>query len=273
MFSVSYEWKVDFAIILSILSVITTIALWLFERKANRKNACVQAYEQVYDDACYILEFPLHKNDREAKNIQYANTDPELEQAVRAFLNSHWMDQYWGTKKFVPPSLTAEDKKREFMRKVSSEAYAFRAMLSSHTFNLTIREMSPVFHTHEEEISERLVHIMKYVGKNLSLFSPVVRQQWGNARFADPLEIRREYEKALEVCDHYFEHNTRDFDDPFYDLLTSIRKEYRQFTRDRRESIKWIFDRRLLKLKAAVARLGIRKKERSRNWLSPSDRI
>jgi hypothetical protein len=260
--SISYEWKVDFALILSILSILSTIVLWLIEHRNNRKLVRVQAYEEIYNDACFLLEFPLHKRDRDAKRIQYVNKDPELQKAVRSFLALHWMDQYWSHQKYVPSTITDEEQRRSFIKLVFSEANNFRNNLISYASDFSVPELSPAFHIDEPEVSEHLEYIIRYVGKHLSSFSRPIRRHWESARFVSPIEVKNKYERATKVCPGYFEHNARDFEDPFYDLLVSIRREYRDITKNRKEAIVEASHMRYLRMKYVFARLIFRGKKK-----------
>lgn len=147
------------------------------------------------------------------------------------------MEQAWGKAKFIPSHVTDERQKLEFMRRVHDEVSKFSDKLYAEKFKLTFPELSPVYHLDEPEIDKRLKRIIEHIGRRFSLFSEDVRRLWGLARICEPFYIRQEYEKALQACKNYFDHNSRGFEDPFHDLVKRICQEYRLMTRTRKQKI------------------------------------
>lgn len=256
----TYEWKVDFALVLSAISMLSSFAVWIFDKRRTRKIERIRAYEEIYEDACFIFEFPLRKRENIAKQIQYMNDNPDIQNAVRTYLNLHWPDQMWGIKKFVPPSLKSESEKLNFVVKIREEASKFQDMLHSQMFDIALAERSPVFYWDESEIKERMAKIMKHVGQRFSLFSSDIQSCWESAKFKDPLDIKHEYEKAIAVCKNYFDHNRRDFDDPFFDLVEKLKREYLSLIRQRKERILWAFQRYFWRIKHPIRFLKSLKK-------------
>jgi len=253
MQGITYEWKINFAVIVSALSPLVTIILWKLNEHKKLKSDRKRVYEEIYEDVCFILCFPITCRDRKIKEITYSNEDPELERAVRMYIDSHWMDQYWGRAKFIPSHIKDEHQKLEFMRRVQDEANNFSDKLFEKNFSFS--KLSPVFYLDEPKIDKRLKRIIKYIGRSLSLFSEEISQLWESARISNPFDVQREYEKALQFCKNYFDHNPRDFDDPFYDLLKCIRQEYRVMTRTRKQKIGeliWEIKRLLWKIRHPI---------------------
>jgi len=238
MAGISYEFKVDLAIIISLFSILLTVALSILQNRAKRRSERIRAYEAVYEDASFILEFPFHKRSSIAKAQLYYNDDPELQAAVRAFRDSHWMSQMWGRSEFIPSRIKGEHERFEFLKRVMEEATKFDQELFSFRISITLPDRSPVYHLNNPEVAERLTRVMRHVGRNLSLFSKHLRQYWEQAKFKDPQDVKDLYEQCLKVCSDFFQHNPREFDDPFYDLLEGIRREYRSLIGRKSEAIR-----------------------------------
>lgn len=248
MQGISYEFKIDFALIMAVLSVIITISFWVLDKLSKNKKERIRAYEAVYDDACFVLEFPLHRRKKEAEKIEYIHSDPNIQLPVRKYLDSHWMDQTWGTRKFAPENLSTEGERRQFLKTIFDEAQKFQDQQFNYRLDLSVADRSPVFHFDSPELADRVGAIFKFVGKNLSLFSRPVQELWESAKFKDPQEVKREYERSLKVCPHFFQHNPRDFDDPFFDILVLIRQEYRKLISPPMIDFRWKISSKLWKL-------------------------
>jgi hypothetical protein len=178
----------------------------------------------------------------------YCNDDLELQAAVRAYIDAHWMESMWSNPVFIPPRITDEAERLQFMHLVSEEAQKHQNETFHYSIALCTSELSPVYHLEDKEVEKRLARLIKHVGGNLSYFSDDIRRSWETVKFQEPTEVKALYEQALRVCEHYFEHNPRDFADPFYDLPEEVRREYRVLMQRRTEIIR-------LKLQKWYARL------------------
>lgn len=89
MINLTYEWKVDFAFIISVMAMIFSFAVWILDKRRTLKIERIRAYEEIYEDVCFILEFPSILRNRKIKQIHYINEDPELQKAVRMYVDSH----------------------------------------------------------------------------------------------------------------------------------------------------------------------------------------
>ena len=235
-----YQWKIDFALILSIVALLITSVRWFLEKRTKRHNQILEAYEKVFDDAIFILLFPLKFKKEIVNKKLFTDPDPEFEKSVRNYLNSHILKKTFGNiDKFVPVNEITQIDKLEYLQRVQEAAYNFEERISEEQFNLNLPDMSPVNYFDNEDISNKFQNIVHVVGKNLSLFSTVVQRHWGNTLNENPVNVRNEYKKCLEVCPDYFTHNPRDFEDPYYDLLQQIRDDYRKMTRNKMENISW----------------------------------
>jgi hypothetical protein len=239
--NITYEFKVDLALIWAVIISILAGLKWFLDLRAKQKERTLKAYEALFEDAQYIVQYPFRKRKNDAKKVEYKNANPDLERAVRLYIDSHWMNTFWSTNKYIPPSLRTETQKRLFMDKVRDEANRFQSGLSAYTWVMDLPDLSPVFYLDDPDVRARLTHVLDYVGQNLSAFSEKVRDYWDTASISDPEQIRLEYAKALQVCPHYFEHNPRDFDDPYYDITTTIVREYRKLVANKKQEFVWKF--------------------------------
>jgi len=235
---IQYDWKIDFAIVLSVVSILISIVSSVFSHRHQRKKERIRAYEEVYSHASFILEYAFHKRSAEVDLEGYHNEDPALEKSVREYLDAHWMSRMWGSQRFVPSLITDPEEKSAFLQKVSDEASKYQNEKFQEVVGMGLNERSPVYHIKDDQVAERMVKIINHVGVNLSLFSNGIKKSWESVKFRNPDDVRRQYEQCLSVCKNFFKHNPRDFDDPFYDLLEAIRQEYRQLTRSNKQRIR-----------------------------------
>jgi hypothetical protein len=235
---VTYNWKIDFAIILAAISFLFTLGKLIFENRAKKKKSRIEVYEKVFDDTIFILLHPLKYKKELASQKKFTDPDPEFESAVRNYLNSHILSRLSSNlDKYVPSSITNQRDKLKYLIRVTEAAMKFRSEVSYEQFALNIPNMSPVNYFDNEEINMKFQNIVQVVGKNLSLFSKDVQYHWSDILTKNPNEVKIEYQKGLEVCSEYFVHNRRDFKDPFYDLLIQIRDDYRKMTRKKIDTI------------------------------------
>lgn len=234
----SYEWKVDFAILLAFATLVTTIVLYWLQGRAKTRESRLRAYEDVIEDVSWLLLYPHQCRKEEAERIQYDHPDPAFQAAVRGYLSAHWMEKMWGQRTIVPISV-GENNRFEYFIKVMEAAREHSDRQFRHQASIDLPDQSPVYYTNNDEFANRLEGVMRRVGGRLSFFSTNVRRIWEKARFMDPAEVRASYEAALRVCPEFFQHNRRDFDDPYYDFLLALRQEYREITTSMGRRVKW----------------------------------
>jgi hypothetical protein len=253
----TYEWKVDLALMVAAASLVTSVLSGIAQRRDRRKTERLAAYDDVIQDVCHILEFPMKANDKLVADRLYENRgDPELQAAVRTYLTSHWMQQWLGVERLAPRRLITRIDRLQYVQKVQAAASEFRAAQWDQRMSLDHFERSPVSHLEDPEIARRFERVMRLLGRRLSACSQVVREHWNRAKSTEVAETRGEYERALLVCPNYFEHNDRDFADPFYDLLSRVRHEHRQLNRTPREVFagwNWSVRRRWSRLLRAIS--------------------
>ena len=235
----TYEWKFNFAVVVSLLSLLVSTLSARLQARSRRRAERIQAHETVCEDVSFLLEYPLHRRRAAAAALEYESDDPDLQAAVRAYLDAHWMEQFWPGSRFVPEAARTEEERRLFIQHVRTEASTFRDRLLEHQIGVTIPERSPVYHLDDAEVRAALNRVLKHIGGHLSQFSQRIRRRWEDAKSKDPADIRHEYELGLRVCPNFHEHNPGDVDDPFYGLLVAVRQEYRKLTQPALEPLKW----------------------------------
>ena len=235
-----YQWKIDFALILSIAALLIASIRWYFEKRNKKKNKILEAYEKVFDDSIFILLYPLKFRKELANKKQFTDSDTEFEKAVRNYRNSHMMARSFShLDKYVPASIVTQTDKLKYLLKVSDAASQFERKVSEEQFDLNLPNMSPVNYFENEEVNHKFQNIVQVVGKNLSLFSEDIQRYWSDTLTENPDDVKREYQKCLDVHSEYFTYNLRDFADPYYDLLQQIIGDYRRMTRKITENIGW----------------------------------
>jgi len=238
MFEPTYQWKVDFAIILSFVALLISIIRWYLDKRNKRKSRVLEAYEKVFDDAMYILLYPRKYRRELANQKQFIHPDPIFEKAVRNYLDSHILVQLsYDYDEYMPSNINSHTDKQKYLSEVAVAASKFSKEVSDLEFNLELPNLSPVYYIENEDILKRLQNIINNVGKNLSLFSEMVRDFWSDTLTGNPKDVKNEYEKGLAICPHFFSHNPRDFDDPYFDLVSQIRNDYNKMTRKKLETI------------------------------------
>lgn len=260
---VTYKWIVDFAVVVSSLSLLAWILNAILQARSRRKAERVRAHEAIYEDVSFLLEYPFHRRRAATDALEYENDDPDLQAAVRTYLDAHWMEQFWPGSRFVPEAARTEEERRAFIQHVRKEASTFRDRLLEHQIAVTIPEQSPIYHLDDTEVHAALNRVLKRVGGHLSQFNQGIRRSWEDAKSKDPADIRHEYELGRRVCPNFHEHNPRDVDDPFYDLLVALRQEYRKLTQPALEPLKWNLWRWRLKLRHPIVALRTRRKRRT----------
>jgi hypothetical protein len=236
---VTYDWRIDLALLLGIANG----AYAILERRNRRRKERVAAYELVYDDACFVLEYPFRKKRQAAKRLQYRDDNQDFERAVRLYLDAHELNQMYGNRRYVPDYITDTMERHEYLMRVAAAAHAFREHVFREQRAISEPELSPVMYLDDDELATRINRIIANVGRHLSQFSNDTRRLWEDAKSTDPEDVKEEYARSLDVCQRFFEHNPRGFDDPFVDLPDRIRREYRELLMTPRERLRESFDR------------------------------
>lgn len=249
----------DIIAIVAILISISNVIFSIFIYYKNHKKEKIKAYEKIYQNTCDILDYPWQQKKIKAKKIQYTNNDKHLESAVRKYLNMHWLERMYGINQLAPSHITKSVDRIKYANRVQKEASDFEKQCFSKRY-VEYPKSSPVFYLKNKEVYAKLKIIIEYIGQNLSLFSDKIQKYWRQIIYADPSEIINEYNKALNVCPDFFKHNEKDFNDPYYDLLSSIRKEYNKTSKRKITRIREY----LVYLKYSLPKIHIKRKPRIR---------
>jgi hypothetical protein len=192
MLNLTYEWKVDIALLLALFTLAINAIAYIFKSRSKRKKARIRVYEKVYEDASFLVEYPYRQKINASKSLSYCNDNGELQTAVRAYLDAEIMGKSWALASSIPSNLIG-DERLEFISSVQKEAARYRN--ESDRLNLDIRgpDLSPAYHLEDKEVSVRLARIIKQVGGNLSSFSNEIRHSWESIKFMNPSEVRDLY--------------------------------------------------------------------------------
>jgi hypothetical protein len=234
---VTYNWKIDFAIILAAITFLFTLGKLVFENRAKKKKSRIEVYEKVFDNTIYILLYPLNYQKEIAKQKKYENPDEEFQEAVRNYLNSNiYSTTYSKLGNIVPKRITNDSEKLSYLSKVQEEAHSFEEKIMDEQFDLDLSKLSPVNYFENSDIKNRFEDIVQKVGKQLSFFSDDVQRYWHDIITSDPKEVIKQYNDSLEICPNFFQHNPRGFSDPYIDILESIRNDYKKMTKKKIET-------------------------------------
>ncbi|HHF2892484.1 TPA: hypothetical protein ACVO4A_004453 [Vibrio diabolicus] len=222
--------KSQVAIVVSIGSLVVSALSFVYavrQAKLNRKLEKIRAYDKVYHDASDLLLFH-YRNQLEQP---YKSEDKYLENAVNDFSNAHWLEQTYGMNITYPPTAITDSEKAEFRSRVSKAYYAHERQKHESSFDESINYQSPVFYLDDNEFGERFQRLMNHVTENLSYFSPVINKNWEKARLVSPDSVKKSYLALKRVNEQACELIEEPIDDPYLQILLSIRHEYRQLNR------------------------------------------
>jgi hypothetical protein len=219
--------KSQIAIYISLGSLAVSSLSFLFairQSKINKKNERLRAYDKVYHDASDLLLFH-YKN---AIEKSFTSEDKDLERAVNEYAHAHRLEQIFGLNIYNPDSLETDDEKREFNQKVRDAYHAFEREKQTSSSEEFINYQSPVFHLDNEEFSHRFNRLLAHVTENLSLFSPVIVDNWEKMRLLTPEKVKNEYLSLKRINEHSCEAIEEPIEDPYLRMLLGIRHEHRQ---------------------------------------------
>jgi hypothetical protein len=228
--------KSQIAIYISLGSMVISALSFLFSLRQSRiakKNERIKVYDKVYHDASDLLLYH-YKNTQQKP---YTNDDKDLERAVNEYANAHWLEQMYGFNFYVPDSIRTEEEKDNFSKKVNKEYYAYEDNKQESIFEEFINYQSPVFHLENEEFSNRFLRLMAHVNENLSFFSPIIRENWEKTRLLTLDKVKSEYLALKRVNEHSCGAIEESIDDPYLNILLSIRHEYRELNKPLK--LKW----------------------------------
>lgn len=217
----------------SLAPILTLVGIWFAYRVNRHKKLSqrLQSYEAILSDVYFLLMFPWKEKERKAEAIEFNHDDPELRDAVRAYLKAGPSATLSPPAEYVPSRITDEDEQLRYKMTIMDQVNAHRNLVSEAEYNITAPELSPVHYLDIPEVEQRLNNVLSHVGKNLSSFGPRTRDLWTETATNEPGDVRRRYRECIEFCPNYFEHNPREFSDPYLDLLFAIRDEHRLLTK------------------------------------------
>ena len=197
------------------------------QSKINRKLEKIRAYDKVYYDASDLLLYDYKKQ----LGKLFESEDKYLEKAVNEYASAHWLEQTYGMHTNYPPEAITSREKVDFNAKVSDAYHENERKKQGEFFDEFINYQSPVFHLEDDEFYKRFTRLMEHVTENLSYFSPQINKSWEKMRLLKPESVKREYIALKRVNEYACEAIEEDVEDPYLQMLLSIRHEYRQLNR------------------------------------------
>ncbi len=186
--------------------VLTLIGIW-FAYRINRNKRLAErlrSYEAILGDVLHLTAHPWKAKERTAEAMEFDHDDPELRDAVRAYLKAGSFRTLLPPEKFVPKRITSDQEKLEFAMTITRHARNHKDRVLETEREISTYEFSPVHHLDDPDIDERLATILDHVGKNLSSFGPQTRSRWRETTLVGPDEVRQRYRECIEMCPHSF---------------------------------------------------------------------
>jgi hypothetical protein len=228
--------KSQIAIYISLGSFAVSSLSFLFsvrQSKLNKKSERLRAYDKVYHDASDLLLFHF-KNSVEKP---FSSDDKNLEKAVNEYANAHWVEKTYGVNTYMPDDIETDEEKQLFNQKVQDAYYVYEREKHHIPFEEMLNHQSPVFHMDNDDFSIRFNRLLSHVSENISMFSPVIVENWEKMRLLSPEKVKNEYLSLKRVNEFACEAIEESVEDPYLRMLLSIRHEHRQLNMPL--SMKW----------------------------------
>jgi hypothetical protein len=222
--------KSQIAIFISLGSLLISALGFVFairQSKINRKLEKIRAYDKVYHDASDLLLYDYKKQ----LGKLFESEDKYLEKAVNEYASAHWLEQTYGMDFDYPPEAITDREKADFNTKVSVAYRENESKKQGEHFDAFINYQSPVFHLKNNEFDKRFKRLMEHVTENLSYFSPQIHKSWEKMRLLTPESVKNEYIALKRINEYSCEAIEEVIEDPYLQILLSIRHEYRQLNR------------------------------------------
>lgn len=224
--TLTYDLKVDLAIIIALLSIFGNIYKTLYDHFHKKKIKQIDALEKVFGIASELLYYPFKSRKEYIKKNQYKNINKDIEKAVKFYTTSRWEELYYGTTRIFPSYIKTDKEREEFHNTVINEAKALKDSEFKYIYSLNAYEKSPICYFNKKEYKKKFDELFSFVINHSTSFPKIIIKYATDILYCDHHEIKSNYESALRVCKNYFQHNKMDFEDPYYDLLLNIREMY-----------------------------------------------
>jgi len=235
--SITYEWKIDFPLVLTIIGVIFSYIYTNISNKKNRQLNEWQILAEIYDDVLFLLSYPLkYKKDE----YEYTNSNKTIEAIVNRKIKDYDLeiDQYWSYYLTEFPELKGMDKnEKERLGKVIKREYD-NAMECRQSLSFLI--LSPAYYSDNEDVYSKLIHVQKHVTKNAKHLPKQITDLALETIQHDSKIIMMKYKAQLEYDDRYFMNNKPLFTDPYRLFILSLRRRHDWLILNRYEKAKEI---------------------------------
>lgn len=245
----TYDLKVDLAILIALLSIFGNIFKTLYDHFHKKKIKQIDALEKVFGIASELLYYPFKSREEYIKTHQYKNNNKDIEKAVRFYTSARWEELYYGTNKIFPSYIKSDKDREDFLNTVTNEAKSFKDSEFKYIYSLNAYEKSPVFYFNKKNYKKKFDELFSFVINHSTSFPKSIIKHATDILYCDHHEVKSNYESVLRVCNNYFQHNKMDFKDPYYDLLFNIRETYLLLNQSYYERIHEYLYRLKIKLK------------------------
>jgi hypothetical protein len=221
--SITYEWKIDFPLLLTILGVVSS---FIYTNISNRKNKHINEWQllaEIYDDIIFLLGFPLKDKEHKAK---YQNENKIIEDIVRRKISDFELqvDQYWSYWHKDYPELAGMDKEsKEKIKIIIDEEYENAMTDRQSILNMII---SPAYYSDNENVYTKLINTQKHILRNSKFFPKRIMDLVHETINNDPIDVMMKYKAQLKYDETYFMHNEPTFADPYRMFLITLRRRH-----------------------------------------------
>lgn len=221
--SIEFEWKIDFPLILTILSVIGSFFYTFFSNRKNKNLNELKSLADIYKNVIQLLKTPGRIRN---ESFCYTNGDKIVEAIVNRRIKEFddELDTYWSyyNKKYPELQDLSEEEQKVILEKVDAEYQ--KAMDERISFKGLI--LSPAFYCDQVDVYKQLLDMSSYLATNSFIFCKIIRNQIERIIEIDPREIMSKYKTQLEHDSEYFNHNPVLFEDPYRYMLILLRRRY-----------------------------------------------
>lgn len=223
-----YEWKITFPLLLTIIGMIGSYVYAFYLNHRNRRREKIQALENIYSEARYLIDYPVRKNNSDES---YHNENEYIEKAVRRKINDfrHEVDNYWSyyNQTFYPDLEELPDSEKQKLIPIIEkeiEEYMNSSMVPDPFV------LSPVYYIDDRKVKDSINHICNYTNKHRSSFDKKI-QELAEQCLDHPVdEVKKKYAYQLEYDKDYFKYNEPLFLDPYRKLIITIRNTYERYS-------------------------------------------
>lgn len=220
---ITYEWKIDFPLLITIMGVISSFIYTYVSNKKSKKINEWHILAGIYDDVVFLLSYPLKF---QKKNTEYTNANKAVETLVKRKVIEFDLGIYQYSNFYMYDLPELCDMSKETRNKTIEIANKEFEIFFNQRISLDSLIVSPSYYSDDKEVYEKIVHIRKYVIENSKYITEKIGDLAIKAANIDPKEIMDKYKKQLEYDDKFIQENDDRFKDPYRFLILALRRRH-----------------------------------------------